>query len=101
VLGSAGGLGGAVDPGHTGADETALFGPAGCHGSASLLLRQGCDGVAHLFVGAAAADVAGEPLLDLLRGGVGVLVKHRSHGDDEARRAKVALLSGGGDKSCR
>src|SRR5262249_13574528 len=58
----------------------------------SLRLAQRRDGVAHLLVGAAAADVAAQGLLDLGRRGLGVLVESGSHGDDEARRAEAALL---------
>ncbi len=58
----------------------------------SFLAAQGGDGVAHLFVGAAAADVAGQPFLDLGGRGLGVLVQGGPHGDDEAGRAEAALL---------
>src|SRR5262245_32295439 len=57
-----------------------------------LLLAQFGDGVAHLGVGAAAADVAGQRLLDLGGRGVRVLVEGRSHRHDEAGRAEAALL---------
>src|SRR5262249_9254787 len=55
-------------------------------------LAQIGDGVAHLLVGAAAADVAAQGLFDLGLRGVGVLVEGGPHGDDEAGRAEAALL---------
>ena len=56
------------------------------------LLHKRGDGVAHLLVGAAAADVAGQGFLDLGGRGLGVLVEGGPHGDDEAGRAEAALL---------
>src|SRR5207253_11034330 len=67
VFGPAGGLFGAVEAVDARAEQAGFFGPGDRHGSASLL-AQGRDGVSHLFVGAAAADVAGERLFHF-RGG--------------------------------
>src|SRR5262249_47961152 len=61
VLGAPGGLLGGVDALDLGAEEPSLLGPTLFgHGSAPLLAELG-DGVPHLLVGAAAADVAAEP----------------------------------------
>src|SRR5205814_1610568 len=91
---------------------SALFRPGSRHGSVLLPFGLGGtaldpaefgDGVAHLFVGPAAADVAGEAALDLGGAGLGVPVQDRAHRDDEAGGAEAALLGvvvgeGGGDR---
>src|SRR5439155_25786006 len=67
------------------------------------LIAQRVNGVAHLFVGAAAADVAGQAVLDLGGRRLGILFEHGFHRDDEAGRAEAALLGvvageGGGNR---
>src|SRR5262249_21540354 len=91
VASSAGGLVRTVEPLNPGAEQSAFLGPR--HGSASsLLFAQRVNGLAHLFVGAAAADVARQAALDL--GGRGALVglEDGLHGDDETGSAEAALL---------
>src|SRR5262249_61487297 len=57
-------------------------GQAGAMSQPPLLLgAQGRDGVAHLGISAAAADVAGQRLLDLGRGGGGGLGEGRGPGE--------------------
>ena len=52
-----------------------------------------CDCCSNAHVGAAAAGIAAEPLLDLFGSWVRVFVEERLAGDNEARRAEAALLS--------
>src|SRR5690606_6529280 len=49
-------------------------------------------GLADSHIGAAAAKVAAEAVLDLLVGRIGIAVEKRLRRDDEARRAVAALL---------
>src|SRR5262245_5981761 len=49
-------------------------------------------GSADSSVGTAPAEVSAQPMLDLFRRGIGMLVKKRFGGDDEPRRAEPALL---------
>src|SRR5262245_59845210 len=53
--------------------------------------RYGADGVDDPLVAGAAAEVAGEPLSDLLVSRIGVVPEEGGHGHDEARRAEPAL----------
>src|SRR5439155_283349 len=91
VPGAPGGLVGAVEARDLGADESALLRPR--HGLAPpFLVAQRVNGVTHLFVGATAADVAGQAALDLGGRGPGVGVEDGAEGDDKAGRAEAALL---------
>src|ERR1044071_3464028 len=57
-----------------------------------LLLGRLQDRRANADVGAAAAEIAAQPLANLFRRRVGMLVEKSFAGDDEARRAEAALL---------
>src|SRR5438552_853983 len=59
---------------------------------APLLLTELGNGLPHLLVRPAPADVAGQGGLNLLGRPVRVFVQGGTHGDDESRRAEPALL---------
>src|ERR1700691_464481 len=59
------------------------------------------DGLAHTHVGAAAAEVAAQPLLDFLVGGIRVAIKKGFGRHDESGRAVAALLPVVVDESFR
>src|SRR5436309_8478495 len=54
--------------------------------------RRGEHGLAHAGVGAAAAEVAGQAVVDVLERGIGIAVEERLGGHDEAGGAETALL---------
>src|SRR5262249_62406489 len=94
VLRGPGRLGWAVDARMLFADQAAFFRP--WHGLTPFpfpvrrgLAAERGDGVAHLLIGSAAADVAGQALLDLGRRRLGVLIEGGPHSDDEAGRAEA------------
>src|SRR5262245_42301098 len=66
-----------------------------------LLIAQGINRVAHLFVGSAAADVAAQAAFDFGRRRFRIGLKHGFHGDDESRRAEATLLGVEAGKSFR
>src|SRR5205085_9107392 len=97
ILGATGGLGGTIEALNLGADNPAWCWP--WHGLIPPLIAKRVDGVPHLFIGAATADVARQPSFDLSRRGLGVLIEGRPHGDHETRRAEAALLGVVADES--
>src|SRR5262249_26788782 len=102
VLGAPGRLIRPVEARELLANHAAFFRPGICHGLALLPFAAQCgNGVAHLLVSPATADVAGQAALDFLRRGVRVLVEGGTEGDDEPGRAKAALLSVRVDKGRR
>src|SRR5262245_379098 len=58
----------------------------------SFLIAQRVDGVAHLFISAAAADVALQAVFDFGGRGLGILFEDGLHSHDEPGRAEAALL---------